>query len=109
MGRKKEKQKEKEKEKINSWVDFYFSYDFDLSHSMQASAVLSQGALSSPLWKRFDERFFWNQYLLKDFKAKAKDYAEVRIAFFSSSLFISLHFSSFLFISLHFSSFLFII
>jgi hypothetical protein len=38
---------------------FFFSYDYDLSTSIQAS---SNSTL--PLWKRFDPLFFWNRNLL---------------------------------------------
>ncbi|GAM19378.1 hypothetical protein SAMD00019534_025530 [Acytostelium subglobosum LB1] len=48
---------------------FYFSYDFDVTHTEQRISdieccVQSQ---SSPLWKRADQRFFWNQHLQKKF------------------------------------------
>ncbi|KAJ1550616.1 hypothetical protein HK096_005959, partial [Nowakowskiella sp. JEL0078] len=39
---------------------FYFSYDFDLTHSLQRRAKLNK---LDPLWKRADDRFFWNKPL----------------------------------------------
>ncbi|KAI8927060.1 SacI homology domain-containing protein [Entophlyctis helioformis] len=42
---------------------FYFSYTYDLTHSLQRQALLgSQAAL--PIWQRADERFFWNKALV---------------------------------------------
>lgn len=41
---------------------FFFSYDHDLSTSLQSS---SNSTL--PLWKRFDPLFFWNRNLLSPF------------------------------------------
>jgi hypothetical protein len=41
---------------------FYFSYDHDLSASLQNSTTSTL-----PLWKRFDPLFFWNRNLLAPF------------------------------------------
>ena len=73
---------------------FFFSYDFDLTHSLQhkrqamAKRQTTEVALASllgtqaeetyenefiepdvqvPLWRRVDRRFFWNEHLMKDF------------------------------------------
>ena len=43
---------------------FFFSYDHDISTSL-AKQSSSNSAL--PLWKRFDEIFFWNHSLLRPF------------------------------------------
>ncbi|KAI9708970.1 MAG: hypothetical protein M1820_003664 [Bogoriella megaspora] len=41
----------------------YFSYSLDLTSSFQRQADMD---LSEPLWKRADDRFFWNRYLQSD-------------------------------------------
>lgn len=46
---------------------FYFSYTYDVTHSAQRIAAISNSDdATSPLWKRADERFFWNRYLSSD-------------------------------------------
>lgn len=41
----------------------YFSYSFDITNSFQRQA---QSNSSLPLWKRADDRFFWNKFLHSD-------------------------------------------
>ncbi|TQS39123.1 hypothetical protein Golomagni_00356 [Golovinomyces magnicellulatus] len=41
----------------------YFSYSMDLTNSFQRQ---SQSDVSSPLWKRADDRFFWNRFVQSD-------------------------------------------
>ncbi|RMZ86879.1 hypothetical protein DV736_g5899, partial [Chaetothyriales sp. CBS 134916] len=41
----------------------YFSYSFDLTNSFQRQA---QADLSLPLWRRADDRFFWNRFIQTD-------------------------------------------
>lgn len=41
----------------------YFSYSFDLTNTFQRQA---QTDLSAPLWKRADDRFFWNRFISSD-------------------------------------------
>ncbi|KAF2140895.1 uncharacterized protein K452DRAFT_351625 [Aplosporella prunicola CBS 121167] len=41
----------------------YFSYSFDITNSFQRQA---QGDYSQPLWKRADDRFFWNRFIQSD-------------------------------------------
>lgn len=41
----------------------YFSYSCDLTNSFQRQA---QSDLSQPLWKRADDRFFWNRFVQSD-------------------------------------------
>jgi phosphatidylinositol 4-phosphatase len=41
----------------------YFSYSFDLTNSFQRQ---SQSDVSQPLWKRADDRFFWNRFIQSD-------------------------------------------
>ncbi len=44
---------------------FYFSYEYDLTSSMQRQAGLQHD--SAPLWQRADERFFWNRFVMQKF------------------------------------------
>jgi hypothetical protein len=41
----------------------YFSYSFDLTNSFQRQSQLDP---SVPLWKRADDRFFWNKFVQSD-------------------------------------------
>ncbi|WFD25676.1 Phosphoinositide phosphatase sac1 [Malassezia nana] len=41
----------------------YFSYEMDLTSSMQRQVQNAGKEGSVPLWKRADERFFWNRHL----------------------------------------------
>ncbi|KAI9743575.1 MAG: hypothetical protein M1818_002890 [Claussenomyces sp. TS43310] len=41
----------------------YFSYSFDLTNTFQRQA---QADLRRPLWKRADDRFFWNKFIQSD-------------------------------------------
>ena len=41
----------------------YFSYSLDLTNSFQRQA---HADLASPLWKRADDRFFWNKFVQSD-------------------------------------------
>ena len=44
----------------------WFSYGLDLTNSLQrqqAQADKGEGEGKAPMWKRADERFFWNRYL----------------------------------------------
>ncbi|KAF4630851.1 hypothetical protein G7Y89_g7292 [Cudoniella acicularis] len=41
----------------------YFSYSFDITNKFQQQAQLD---LSQPLWKRADDRFFWNRFVQSD-------------------------------------------
>ncbi|RIA87421.1 SacI homology domain-containing protein [Glomus cerebriforme] len=38
---------------------YYFSYTYDLTHTLQRQTQLT----TKPLWQRADDRFFWNRYL----------------------------------------------
>ncbi|KAG0170781.1 hypothetical protein DFQ28_001696 [Apophysomyces sp. BC1034] len=42
---------------------FYYSHTYDLTHSLQRQTEFSADTLKEPLWKRADERFFWNRHL----------------------------------------------
>ncbi|KAI5309725.1 hypothetical protein KEM55_002554, partial [Ascosphaera atra] len=44
----------------------YFSYTHDLTNSFQRQAELAPAHASLPLWKRADDRFFWNRHVLSD-------------------------------------------
>lgn len=41
----------------------YFSYSFDITNTFQRQTQLD---LSAPLWKRADDRFFWNKFIQSD-------------------------------------------
>lgn len=41
----------------------YFSYSLDLTNSFQRQ---SQGDAALPMWKRADDRFFWNRFIQSD-------------------------------------------
>lgn len=41
----------------------YFSYSFDITNSFQRQA---QADVTVPLWKRADDRFFWNKFIQSD-------------------------------------------
>ncbi|KAG9228275.1 SacI homology domain-containing protein [Amylocarpus encephaloides] len=41
----------------------YFSYSFDITNTFQRQSQLDQ---SLPLWKRADDRFFWNRFVQSD-------------------------------------------
>jgi len=41
----------------------YFSYSFDITNTFQRQA---QADFSAPLWKRADDRFFWNRFIQSD-------------------------------------------
>ncbi|KAL1412466.1 Phosphoinositide phosphatase sac1 [Vanrija albida] len=46
--------------------NLWFSYGWDLTNTLQRQKELEdagQGASTTPLWKRADERFFWNRFL----------------------------------------------
>ncbi|KAJ9241419.1 putative phosphoinositide phosphatase [Paecilomyces variotii] len=56
----------------------FFSYSLDITNSFQRQA---QSDLSLPLWKRADDRFFWNRFVqsdLIDFRQGANDNAGIR-------------------------------
>lgn len=45
----------------------YFSYSYDLTHSMQRIHQMSPEQKTGPLWSRVDQRFWWNRALVQDF------------------------------------------
>ncbi|TPX40480.1 hypothetical protein SeMB42_g05977 [Synchytrium endobioticum] len=47
----------------------YFSYTYDLTHSLQRQAQMNANAIHAkqPLWQKADVRFFWNSYLQRRF------------------------------------------
>ncbi|CAG2183484.1 unnamed protein product, partial [Oppiella nova] len=44
---------------------FYYSLSGDLTNSVQRQQRLSDSDKKLPLWKRVDDRFFWNKVMLK--------------------------------------------
>ncbi|EGI61638.1 SAC1 phosphatase, partial [Acromyrmex charruanus] len=53
---------------------FYFSYTYDLSHTMQRLHNTTPEFLQMPLHDRADPRFVWNAYLLQDLSARPEQY-----------------------------------
>ncbi|KAG5899838.1 hypothetical protein JTB14_012309 [Gonioctena quinquepunctata] len=47
----------------------YFSYDYDITHSIQRLHDISPDFWQQSLCERADQRFVWNNYLLQPFKA----------------------------------------
>lgn len=44
----------------------WFSYGWDLTNTLQRQKALEDAGMGpgqAPLWKRADERFFWNRFL----------------------------------------------
>lgn len=52
---------------ILSTSHFYYSYTYDITHTLQRLRATSPDFLSIPLFKRADPRFVWNGYLLDQF------------------------------------------
>ncbi|XP_031625272.1 phosphatidylinositide phosphatase SAC1 [Contarinia nasturtii] len=46
---------------------FYFSYAYDLTHTLQRLSALDSNFYESGMAQRADSRFMWNGFLLKDF------------------------------------------
>ncbi|XP_015608691.1 phosphatidylinositide phosphatase SAC1 [Cephus cinctus] len=53
---------------------FYFSYTYDLSHTMQRLHNTTPEFLQMPLHDRADPRFVWNAYLLQELTARSEQY-----------------------------------
>ncbi|KAK0077686.1 hypothetical protein PV325_003590 [Microctonus aethiopoides] len=49
---------------------FYFSYTYDISHTMQRLHNTTPQFLQLPLHERADTRFIWNAYLLQDLSSR---------------------------------------
>lgn len=43
---------------------FYFSYSYDITHTLQRRHMSSADFYSTPFIERADQRFVWNRYLL---------------------------------------------
>lgn len=39
---------------------FYFSYTYDITHTVQRAAQMDEPVQALPMWQRADKRFFWN-------------------------------------------------
>lgn len=48
---------------------FYFSYTYDITHTLQRLQNITPDFLMTPLYERADERFVWNQNLIRNFNA----------------------------------------
>ena len=46
---------------------FYFSYSYDLTHTLQRLQNSSSEFFSKPILERADQRFVWNRHLLSAF------------------------------------------
>ncbi|PRP89541.1 hypothetical protein PROFUN_00805 [Planoprotostelium fungivorum] len=68
--REEEKREEKEYLSLLSQFlessNFYFSYNYDVTHTLQRISAFSEEEMREPLWKRVDERFFWNKFICSD-------------------------------------------
>ncbi|XP_076297594.1 phosphatidylinositol-3-phosphatase SAC1 [Lasioglossum baleicum] len=53
---------------------FYFSYTYDLSHTMQRLHNTPPEFLEMPLHDRADLRFVWNTYLMQDLTSRPEQY-----------------------------------
>ena len=52
----------------------FFSYSFDITNTFQRQAHLDP---STPLWKRADDRFYWNRFVSSDLIARTSTASEV--------------------------------
>ncbi|KAL7647035.1 UNVERIFIED_CONTAM: hypothetical protein RMT77_002292 [Armadillidium vulgare] len=51
---------------FNESESFFYCQDYDITSSLQRQNETSYNK-SLPLWKRADDRFFWNKHMLQDF------------------------------------------
>ncbi|KAF8781883.1 phosphatidylinositol-3-phosphatase SAC1-like [Argiope bruennichi] len=49
---------------------FYFSYTYDLSHTLQRLHNTSPDFVQMPIFQRADQRFIWNSHIMRDFLAQ---------------------------------------
>ncbi|XP_014270800.1 phosphatidylinositol-3-phosphatase SAC1 [Halyomorpha halys] len=67
-----DKQKKIEKEYISmlesilATPHFYFSYSYDLSHTVQRLHSMPPDFFNTPIYRRAEQNFVWNEYLLSD-------------------------------------------
>ncbi|KAL7286222.1 hypothetical protein TKK_0019518 [Trichogramma kaykai] len=57
---------------VLSTPHFYFSYTYDLSHTMQRLHNTTPDFLQSPLHERADSRFIWNSHLLHELSSRSE-------------------------------------
>lgn len=57
-------------ELVLSTPHFYFSYTYDLSHTVQRLQNTSPDFLTRPMYQRAEQKFVWNEYLLSEFADK---------------------------------------
>lgn len=55
-------------EQVLSTPFFYFSYSYDITHSIQRLHDIGPDFWQQSLWERADQRFVWNGYILQPFK-----------------------------------------
>ena len=75
---------------------FYFSYTYDLSHTLQRLNNVDERFRSLTFIERADERFVWNRYLLSEVRVHEKKKRsldlEIRISFsFETALVATSH------------------
>ena len=58
---------------------YYFSYSYDLTHTLQRLYNTSPEFASFHLWERSDERFVWNRNLLRPLTANPELGKQVRL------------------------------
>ncbi|XP_021744899.1 phosphoinositide phosphatase SAC8-like isoform X2 [Chenopodium quinoa] len=51
---------------VESTPGLYYSYETDITVNLQRRLQLSEGWMSSPIWKQADPRFVWNRALLDE-------------------------------------------
>ncbi|RWS02429.1 phosphatidylinositide phosphatase SAC1-A-like protein, partial [Dinothrombium tinctorium] len=51
---------------------FYFSYSYDISHTLQRLNNAGPDFMTSSLFDRAEQRFVWNRHLLRDFSTKSE-------------------------------------
>ncbi|PRD23069.1 UNVERIFIED_CONTAM: Sacm1l [Trichonephila clavipes] len=49
---------------------YYFSYSYDISHTLQRLHNTSPDFVQMPLFQRADQRFIWNSHIMRDFLAQ---------------------------------------
>ncbi|KAG5550576.1 hypothetical protein RHGRI_015511 [Rhododendron griersonianum] len=51
---------------IESTPGLYYSYETDITLSLQRRFKLTEGRMSKPIWKQADPRFVWNRNILEE-------------------------------------------
>ncbi|KAE9622224.1 putative phosphatidylinositol-3,4-bisphosphate 4-phosphatase [Lupinus albus] len=51
---------------VESMPGLYYSYETDITLSLQIRSKLVEGWMCKPIWKQADPRFVWNRHLLEE-------------------------------------------